>query len=91
MYNQNHTQFVGRHDYDGESAKSMAGSWANSFSIGIFKWEMNSSGKAMKRGKVIVRVSGPCSKEKDVFSMAENVVKMLDNGDWDGRKTVKVK
>ena len=92
MYNPKDIQFVGKHDYDDASASEYAANENfKSFSINIFKWELASSGKIMKRSKGIVRVSGPVEKEKEVFNMAENVVNILDKEDWDGRKTVVVK
>jgi len=89
MYNTKDIQFVGKHDY----AKSNLGTtgWNSTFSVGIFKWELKSNGKEMKKGKAIVRVSGCTGRQKEVYSMAELVVKLLDSGEWDGRKTVSIK
>ena len=89
MYNPKDIQFVGKHDYDRENNLSSMG-WDKTFSVGVFKWELKNNGKEMKKSKAIVRVSGLCSNANEVFKMAECVVAALDNGDWDGRKTVKV-
>lgn len=90
MYNTKDIQFTGKHDYDKDN--SLAGSgWNKTFSVGIFKWELKNNGKEMKKGKAIVRVSGPCVKADEVFKMAERVVLSLNNNVWDGRKTVIIK
>lgn len=92
MYNLKDIQFVGKHDFDNESALRMSWQgWNETFSIGIFKWEMKNNDKEMKKGKTIVRVLGDCNNRDQVFNMAEQVVKSLDLGDWDGRKTVNVR
>jgi hypothetical protein len=84
MYNAKDIQFVGKHDYDKESAEKMA----SSFSVGIFQWVL---GKEMKPSKAVVRVSGsPLNKEK-VFECCNKIVKDLDANIWDGRKTVTIK
>lgn len=88
MYNFKDIQFVGKHDYDKESAILCRN---KTFSVGIFKWELKNDGKTMKKGKAIVRVSGDVSNKEKVFEFAENVVKDLDANIWDGRKTVTVK
>ena len=91
MYNFKDIQFAGKHDYDKKAAESCA-SWARlTFSVNIFKWELKSNGKAMKMGKCIVRVSGSIGAFDKVFAEAERIVKLLDAGQWDGRKTVTVK
>lgn len=91
MYNTKDIQFVGKHDYDKESAENFASLNGKSFSVNIFKWELKSNGKEMKMGKGVVRVSGsPLIKEK-VFDEAERIVNLLDSGQWGGRKSVTVK
>ena len=89
MYNTKDIQFVGKHDYDKESA--LFGGWNKTFSVSVFKWELKSNGKEMKKGKCIVRVSGNVENKENVFQFAENVVKDLDTDLWDGRKSVFVK
>lgn len=88
MYNPKDTQFVGKHDFDKDSA--IIG-WNKTFSVGIFKWELKYDKKSMKKGKAVVRVSGLTSETDHVFAEAERIVNLLDAGEWDGRKTVKVK
>lgn len=91
MYNVNEIQFVGKHDFDRESAEVMASNKSlKSFSVGIFKWELKSNGNQMKRGKVIVRVSGKTEDKDKVFYHSEKIVELLDCDEWDGRKTVVV-
>lgn len=90
MYNVKDIQFVGKHDYDKENAITESG-WNKTFSVGIFKWELKSNGKSMKKGKAVVRVSGLVENKEKVFEFAENVVKHLDANMWDGRKSVVVK
>ena len=90
MYNIKDIQFVGKHDYDKENAITESG-WNKTFSVGIFKWELKSNGKSMKKGKAIVRVSGLVENKEKVFEFAESVVKDLDANMWDGRKSVVVK
>lgn len=90
MYNVNDIQFVGKHDYDKESAITESG-WNKTFSVGIFKWELKNNIKSMKRSKAVVRISGLVENKEKVFEFCENVVKDLDNGVWDGRKSVFIK
>lgn len=89
MYNTKDIQFVGKHDYDKENATTESG-WNKTFSVGIFKWELKSNGKSMKKGKAIVRVSGLVENKEKVFAEAERIVNLLDAGKWDGRKSVSV-
>jgi hypothetical protein len=89
MYNSKDVQFVGKHDYDNEI--EILKGWNKTFSIGIFKWELKSDGKSMKKGKIAVRVSGFVSNKDKVFEKAEAITVLLDLGQWDGRKTVLVK
>lgn len=91
MYNVKDTQFVGKHDFDKESAEKFAGWGGKSFSVNIFQWGLKTNKKEMKPLKCVVRVSGsPTAKEK-VFSLCETIVQQLDNGTWEGRKSVSVK
>ena len=90
MYNVKDIQFVGKHDYDKENSLSDSG-WNKTFSVGIFKWELKSNGKSMKKGKTVVRISGVVENKEKVFDFAENAIKDLDSDMWDGRKYVLVK
>jgi len=89
MYNVKDIQFVGKHDFYKESALTETG-WNQTFSLGIFQWELKGNKKAMKKGKVKVRVSGDVKNKVDVFNMAEKLVNLLDSNEWDGRKNVKI-
>ena len=90
MYNVKDIQFVGKHDYDKENSLSDLG-WNKTFSVGIFKWELKSNGKSMKKGKTAVRIYGVVENKEKVFDFAENAIKDLDSDMWDGRKSVLVK
>jgi hypothetical protein len=91
MYNTKDIQFVGKHDYDKESAERFASWGGKSFSVNIFQWGLKSNGKEMKPLKGVVRVSGSPSNKEKVFAEAERIVNLLDAGKWDGRKSVVVK
>ena len=91
MYNTKDIQFVGKHDYDKESAEKFASWGGNSFSVNIFQWGLKSNGKEMKQLKCVVRVSGNPNDKEKVFAEAEKIVNLLDAGKWDGRKSVSVK
>ncbi len=91
MYNTKDIQFVGKYDYDKESAERYASWGGKTFSVNIFQWGIKSNGKEMKPLKCVVRVSGYPSKKDKVFEYCENIIRDLDNGVWDGRKTVVVK
>lgn len=91
MYNSKDIQFCGKHDFDRKSAENFASYGLKTFSVNIFQWVMKNRGKEMKPGKGVVRVTGsPIIKEK-VFAEAERIVGLLDQGAWDGRKTITVK
>ena len=91
MYNTKDIQFVGKHDYDKESAEKFASWGCNSFSVNIFQWGLKSNGKEMKPLKCVVRVSGNPNDKEKLFAEAERIVNLLDDGKWDGRKSVSVK
>lgn len=91
MYNPKDIQFVGKHDYDKDSAGIFASWGGRTFSINIFKWELKSSGKEMKRGTCVVRVKSKTLIKEKAFAEAERIVGLLDDGKWDGRKTINVK
>jgi hypothetical protein len=91
MYNSKDIQFVGKHDFDKESAKSSAEWNGKTFSVNIFKWELKANGKSMKPSKGLVRVISTPKLFNYTILVCENVVKDLDSGLWDGRKTVKIK
>lgn len=90
MYNVKDIQFVGKHDYDKQQAEKYA-SWGATFSVGIFQWQLKADKKSMKPTKAVVRIKGTDGTRDKVFEMAEEIVKLLDEGKWDGRKTVTVK
>ena len=92
MYNAKDIQFVGKHDYDKESAEKMASIRSiNSFSVGIFQWVLKNNGKEMKPSKAVVRVYGGTFNKEKVFECCNKIVKDLDANICDGRKTVSIK
>lgn len=91
MYNSKDIQFVGKHDYDKESAEKFASWGGKTFSVNIFQWQLKSNGKEMKPTKCVLRVHGKTSEKEKVFSLVESWIKILDEGQWDGRKSVHVK
>lgn len=92
MYNSKDIQFVGKHDYNRESAELYASNpMFESFSVNIFQWELKSSGKSIKPSKGLVRVRGNTSDKQKVFEFCEIIVKELDEGTWNGRRSITVK
>ena len=91
MYNKKDIQFVGKHDYDKESAEKFALWGDKSFSVNIFKWGLKNNGKEMKPLKCVVRVLGSPAIKNKVFEEVEKIIALLDEGKWDGRKSVSVK
>jgi hypothetical protein len=91
MYNSKDVQFVGKHDYDKESAEKFASWGGKSFSVNIFKWGLKNNGKEMKQLKCVVRVSGSPENKENVFLVCEGIINSLDQNMWDGRKSVNVK
>lgn len=67
---------VGDWDYDGACCPNGVCDFGQqTFSIGIFQWLPKSSGKGIKRGKVIKRISGLSSHPEDVYAKAEAWIK----------------
>lgn len=90
MYNTKDIQFVGKHDFDKESADKFASWNVKTFSVGIFQWQLKSNKKEMKRGKCLVRVEGKPSDAQEVFNQAEKIVALLDGNKWVGKKKVTI-
>ena len=91
MYNKKDIKFAGKHDYNKASADWFALWNGKTFSINVFKWELKTNRKEMKPSKCIVRICGsPAVKEK-VFAEADRIVSLLDDGQWQGKKYVKIK
>lgn len=74
-------EFIGTYDYkDWETITK--DNWSASFktfSIPIFKWELKSNGKEMKRGKVLLRIKGLVSNKEEAFRIADNIVAYLNS------------
>lgn len=92
MYNPKDTQFVGKHDFDANYARSQARftSW-ESFSFGIFKWQLKSNGKEMKKAAAVIRIKANHSNVEAAIQRAEQIVSELDSGTYSGPKTVTIK
>jgi hypothetical protein len=91
MYNSKDIQFVGKYDYDKSEAEKFSACGGKSFSVGIFKWELKSSGKEMKRGATVVRVHGAPDYMKYVFETVESIIRDLDRNEWVGKKNIFIK
>ncbi len=82
---------LNKHDYDGQCTPGSGNSAAyNSFSVGIFKWVAKSGGNGLKRTKAIVRVKGSVSAPQNVYEKAKEICEQLDNGTYNGKKTITV-
>lgn len=73
---------VGEHDFHGKCSpgeKDYSHTF-ESFSVGIFKIEGKASGKGLKQGKILVRVSGSTDYPERVFDEARRICQALDEG-----------
>jgi len=79
------------HGFDGK-CRPGAQSWASqkTFSVGIFPLIPRASGEGTKRGAVKVRVVGAVNNPDAVYERAREIMELLDNGKYDGPKTVKI-
>lgn len=77
---------VGQYDYDGACApwESVFPGTHDTFSVGIFQVEAKTRGSALKRGKVLIRVSGDMDKPELVLDRADMICDLLNSG----KKTV---
>ena len=83
---------AGKHSFSGSCANtSRTFNHNETFSYGIFEWVPRDSGIGVKKSAVKVRVSGPVDMADAVKAMAEEVVALLDAGEYKGAKNVKVK
>lgn len=89
MYNPKDITNVGKFDFDKEKCITESG-WNKSFSVGIYKWELKGSGGSLKKGKILVRVTGLVEDKERVFETAQNIVMQLKCGTWSGKKSIKV-
>jgi len=88
-------EWVGYFDFDGHGApwhyprtREVPGS---RFSVGVFQWVRTADGKHVKRGPVLVRISGPVTEEEEVVRMAAQVCFQLEAGTYAGRRSVAVR
>jgi hypothetical protein len=60
-------------DYDGACKPDGTRGWhgMESFSVGVFQWLPKASGKGVKRGKVVKRISGSVNDPAAVYRRAE--------------------
>jgi len=77
-------------EYDPRDCKHKFAS-LKTFSLGIFPILPKASGKGMKKGTVVVRVSGPTSKPEAVAEKAREIIKLLDAREYTGPKRVRVR
>lgn len=83
---------AGKHGFDGAWAdRGMTYIHNVTFSYGVFEWLPKSGGKGLKKSAVKVRVSGPTHKADAVKAKAEEIVALLDAGEYTGPKNVRVK
>lgn len=83
----------GTHGFAGQCAPSAYGLGAHeTFSVGIFQWVTKADGKGLKRGKVLMRVRGLATGDgrERVLRRAKDICRLLDAGEYGGRKTVMV-
>lgn len=88
----NKTPVVGKHGYSGTCDPRQAASGAlpwKTFSVGCFEWLLGKQG-VPKKGKVKVRISGPCAHAQAVYARASKVCEQLDRGDYSGPKYIKI-
>lgn len=66
------TPTPGLWDFDGACQPPANGTaWNHTFSVGVFQWLSKASGKGLKRGKTIKRISGPSHNPEAVYAKAE--------------------
>lgn len=94
LYKANDLSAEGKHDFTMPSDDDLAlmERWAQTFSVGIFKWELKGNKRALKKGKAIIRIKAPIDKSKDLILRAQRVCKELDAGTFDlNVKTITIK
>ena len=69
------------HDFDGECAPAIGGTYTGceGFSVGIFRWIPKTSGRGLKKGKVIYRVRGKTNDAERVYAQAREMCKIFDD------------
>lgn len=81
---------AGKHGFDGACAPGRSGTTGYTFSVGVFPWIPKKGRPGVKRGKVVVRVSGSTSEVEKVYAEAEKVALLLDDGRYKGPKSFDV-
>lgn len=93
-------EMTGKHGYDSTKNPYSIGDGQyisaqqagfETFSIGIFQWVPCSDGKHAKPGKVKIRVKGGIKNFVAIREKANEIIKALDSGDYDGPKNVVVR
>ncbi len=64
--------------------------WAKTVSVGIFKLQLASSGKKLKRCNVEYRVKFPVNRAAEGIEKAKEIVYQLNHGTYNGPKTIKL-
>lgn len=85
---------LGRHGFfgsgdPGPESNCQHHSHYKTFSLGVFRW-LPKYGGGLKKGKVLVRVSGPCGDRDAVVARAREIAALLDAGEYVGPKHVRV-
>lgn len=82
----------GKHAYDKNNALewlSVSHPDTKSFSVGIFKWVLSANKRYLKPSKAVVRVIGSAKEPVKIFNTADLLIRRLDEGTWNGQKTLK--
>ena len=90
MYDQKDLKNEGKHEFIALPENHAAANWAKTVSVGIYKLVLRGNGKSLKASSAIVRVSGASDNLSAINTRAEQIVKILDEGNWYGVKTVKI-
>lgn len=61
------------------------------FCLGIYRAIRRDSGVGFKASKCLVRISGPITKDTEVYAMAAEIMKAIEAESYDGPKNVRVK
>jgi len=72
-------ELLNKYDYD-KTPTFADTNWNKTFSVGIFQWELKSNKKALKKGKIIIRICGEVANKEQVFAKAAEIANQLNNG-----------
>lgn len=90
----NNEHLIGKHAYAGSCApgEAKAPRYARyeTFSVGVFEY-VRGARHSVKRGPTKVRVKGPYEQPELVYAKAKEIAQALDEGTYQGPKSVMVK